>query len=45
MLQRESMMLAFVDNFWFLGVTFLLLIPLMFLMKKARPRREALMIA
>jgi len=45
MLQRESMMLAFVDNFWFLGIAFLLLAPLMFLMKKAKPRRAALMMA
>jgi len=30
-------MLAFVDAFWLLGLTFLALMPLMFLMKKAKP--------
>jgi DHA2 family multidrug resistance protein len=34
---RQSTMLAFVDDFWLMGVTFLALIPLMFLMKKAKP--------
>ena len=34
---RQSTMLAFIDCFWLLGLTFLALIPLMFLMKKARP--------
>ncbi len=34
---RQSAMLAFVDNFWLMAVTFLALIPLMFLMKKAKP--------
>jgi hypothetical protein len=31
-------MLAFIDVFWLLGATCLAMIPLMFLMKKARPR-------
>ena len=34
-LQRHATMLAFVDDFWLMGLTFLTLIPLMFLMKKA----------
>ncbi len=38
MLERQSMMLAFVDNFWLLGVVFLSMTPLMFLIKKTRPR-------
>jgi DHA2 family multidrug resistance protein len=37
LLQRHAGMLAFVDNFWLMGLTFLSLIPLMFMMKKARP--------
>ena len=37
LLQRHATMLAFVDDFWLMGVTFLILIPLMFLMKKSRP--------
>jgi DHA2 family multidrug resistance protein len=36
-LQRHAAMLAFVDDFWLMGLTFLALIPLMFLMKKSRP--------
>ena len=36
-LLRQSSMLAFVDVFWLLGATCLAMIPLMFLMKKARP--------
>jgi hypothetical protein len=37
MLQRQATMLAFVENWWLMGVAFLCLIPLMFLMKKAKP--------
>jgi len=37
LLQRHAAMLAFVDDFWLMGLTFLSLIPLMFLMKKAKP--------
>jgi DHA2 family multidrug resistance protein len=37
LLQRHATMLAFVDDFWMMGLTFLCLIPLMFMMKKARP--------
>jgi DHA2 family multidrug resistance protein len=37
LLQRHAAMLAFVDDFWLMGLTFLSLIPLMFLMKKSRP--------
>lgn len=34
LVQRESAMMAFIDNFWMLGVTFVALIPVMFLMKR-----------
>jgi DHA2 family multidrug resistance protein len=37
LVQRQSAMLAFLDNFWLLGVIFLTVIPLMFLLKKAEP--------
>jgi len=40
LVQRESVMMAFVDNFWLLGITFLALIPLMLLVKStSHPRR------
>jgi DHA2 family multidrug resistance protein len=35
--QRQAAMLSFVDCFWLLGVIFLLMIPALFFMKKARP--------
>jgi DHA2 family multidrug resistance protein len=37
LLQRHAAMLGFVDDFWMMGLMFLSLIPLTFLMKKARP--------
>ena len=36
MIQRQSMILSFIDTFWMLAVAFLLMIPLMFLVKKTR---------
>jgi DHA2 family multidrug resistance protein len=36
LLQRHATMLAFLDDFWLMGLSFLSLIPLMFLMKKTR---------
>jgi DHA2 family multidrug resistance protein len=36
-IQRQSSLLAYVDNFRLLAVIFLVLIPLMFLMKKVKP--------
>jgi DHA2 family multidrug resistance protein len=42
MVQRQSSMLAFLENFRLLGITFLAVIPLMFLMKKIRPRKVEL---
>ena len=38
-MQRQAGMLAFADAFWVMGVLFLLIIPLMFLMKKVGPVR------
>ena len=37
-LQRQATMLAFGDVFWIMGLMFLILVPLMFLMKKSRSR-------
>jgi DHA2 family multidrug resistance protein len=34
---KQSSMLAFADAFWVMGVLFLLVIPLMFLIKNVRP--------
>jgi DHA2 family multidrug resistance protein len=36
-LVRQATMQAFIDTFWLLGLTFLAMIPLMFLMKSAKP--------
>jgi DHA2 family multidrug resistance protein len=38
-LQRQATMLAFLDNFWLMGLLALVMIPLMFLMKKAQPQK------
>ena len=40
LVQRQAAMLAFVDDFWLLGVTCLAIIPLMLLLKKVPPRRK-----
>ena len=37
-LQRQATMLAYIDNFWILGIATLLLIPFVFLIKKPRAR-------
>ena len=39
MLQRQATMLAFVDDFWLMGIAVLAMIPLMFLMKKTKPQK------
>jgi len=41
LVQRESAMMAFVDNFWLLGVTFLALIPVMLMVKSTTHHRVA----
>ena len=35
-LQRQAMMLSFVDNFWIMGVICVGVIPLMFIMKRRK---------
>jgi MFS transporter, DHA2 family, multidrug resistance protein len=35
--QRQATMLSYIDNFWFLGVAIMLMIPAVFLMKKSKP--------
>jgi DHA2 family multidrug resistance protein len=37
-LERQSTMLAYIDNFWMLGLVTLLLIPCVFFVKKPKPR-------
>jgi hypothetical protein len=34
---RQSTMLAYIDNFWVLGVAIFCLIPFVFLIKKSKP--------
>jgi len=34
---RQATMLAYIDNFWLLGVAILLMVPMVFLMKKTKP--------
>jgi DHA2 family multidrug resistance protein len=36
-LTRQATMLAYVDCFWFLGVAILLMVPMVFLMRKSKP--------
>jgi len=35
--QRQAVMLSYIDCFWFLGVAILCMIPAVFLMKKSKP--------
>ena len=35
--QRQAVMLSYIDCFWFLGVAIMLMIPAVFLMKKSKP--------
>jgi len=39
--QQQATMLAYIDSFWLFGIVFLLMIPLVFLMKKTTPRPAA----
>ena len=34
---RQASMLAYIDNFWLLGVAILVMVPLVFLMKRPKP--------
>jgi DHA2 family multidrug resistance protein len=40
MIERQATMMAYIDNFFVLGIACILIIPLVFLMKKARPGGE-----
>lgn len=42
MVQRQAAMLAFIDIFWVLGITFVLLIPLIFLIRKTKPHKPVM---
>src|SRR5581483_10410182 len=42
-LHRQAMMKAFIDNFWLLGIIFLAIIPVMFVMKKTAPHKGPVM--
>jgi DHA2 family multidrug resistance protein len=37
MMVRQATLLAYIDNFWLLGISALVLVPFVFLMKKAKP--------
>ena len=39
-IQQQAAMLAYIDVFWVFGWMFLLMIPLVFLMKKTTPRHD-----
>jgi DHA2 family multidrug resistance protein len=44
MIQRQAMMLSFIDTFWMLAGAFLVITPLMFLVKKTRPGKVELVV-
>ena len=44
MVQRQAAVLAFIDIFWVLGVTFLLMIPLILMMRRVKPHKGAVMV-
>jgi DHA2 family multidrug resistance protein len=44
MVQRQAMLLSFLEDFRFLALTFLAVIPLMFLMKRIRPRKTEVVV-
>jgi DHA2 family multidrug resistance protein len=35
--QRQATMLAYIDNFWLLGISIMAMIPVVFLMRKGKP--------
>ena len=43
-MMRQATMLSFADTFWFMGVLFLCIIPLVFLMKKIKPVRRPIIV-
>ena len=44
MVQRQAMLLSFLEAFRLLALTFLAVIPLMFLMKRIRPRKTEMVL-
>jgi len=40
MVRQQAAMLSFIDNFWMLGVIFVVIIPLVFVMRKTTPQKE-----
>lgn len=44
MVQRQAAVLAFIDIFWVLGVTFLCMIPLILMMRRVKPHKGAAMV-
>jgi hypothetical protein len=44
MVQRQAMLLSFLEAFRLLALTFLAVIPLMFLMKRIRPRKTEIVV-
>jgi len=42
LVQRQAHMMAFIDDFWILGVMFILLIPFMFLLRRTKPQQKEL---
>ncbi len=43
LMQRQAVMKAFIDCFWLLGVIFVLMIPLMMLVRRTRPGKSQMM--
>ena len=43
-MMRQATMLSFADAFWFMGVLFLCIIPLVFMMKKIKPVRRPIIV-
>jgi DHA2 family multidrug resistance protein len=44
LVQQQAAMLAYIDSFWLFGLLFLLLIPLVFLMKKTTPHKASMLL-
>ena len=41
LVKQQAVMLAFIDNSWFLATAFIIVIPLVFLMKRTAPHKDA----
>jgi len=41
MVRQQAAMLSFIDNFWMLGVIFVAIIPLVFVMRKTTPQKKS----